>query len=71
MLTKINKTYAGLVLALTLAVASAVYAQFTLISGGTGYGYGYGYGAYGEAYHDEVKPVKGWRKLLDKFKKNS
>lgn len=44
MLTKINKTYTGLVLALTLAVASAVYAQFTLISGGTGYGYGYGYG---------------------------
>lgn len=36
-----------------------------------GYGYGYGYGAYGEAYHDEVKPVKGWRKILDKFKKNS
>jgi hypothetical protein len=35
------------------------------------YGYGYGYGTYGEAYHDEVKPKKGWRKIIDKLKKNS
>jgi capsular exopolysaccharide synthesis family protein len=38
---------------------------------GYGYGYGYSYGAYGEAYHDEAQPKSGWRKLLDKFKKNS
>ncbi len=44
MLTKINKTYAGLALALALAISSALYAQFTLVNGGTGYGYGYGYG---------------------------
>ncbi len=41
----LNKTYAGLALALTLAVSSAVYAQFSLVNGGGGYGYGFGYGA--------------------------
>jgi capsular exopolysaccharide synthesis family protein len=38
---------------------------------GYDYGYGYGYGIYGEAYHDEVRPKKGWRKIIDKLKKNS
>jgi peptidoglycan hydrolase-like protein with peptidoglycan-binding domain len=44
MFNKINKTYAGLALALTLAISSAAYSQFSLINGGGGYGYGYGYG---------------------------
>jgi capsular exopolysaccharide synthesis family protein len=37
---------------------------------GYGYGYGYGYGAYGEAYHDDVVEFKGWKKVLNKWKKN-
>jgi hypothetical protein len=44
MFNKINTTYAGLALALTLAISSAVYSDFTLTNGGTGYGYGTGYG---------------------------
>ena len=38
---------------------------------GYGYGYGYGYGAYGESYHDEVKPKTSWEKIVGKFKKSS
>lgn len=44
MFQKMNKTYAGLALALTLAISSAAYSQFSLVSGGGGYGYGFGYG---------------------------
>ena len=34
-----------------------------------GYGYAYGYGVYGEGYHDEVIELKGWKKLISKFKR--
>lgn len=42
---KINKTVLGVAAATAMAFASVVYAEFSLINGGSGYGYGYGYGA--------------------------
>ena len=36
---------------------------------GYGYAYAYGYGVYGEGYHDEVIELKGWKKLISKFKR--
>ena len=37
---------------------------------GYGNGYGYGYGVYGEAYHDDVEEIKGWKKIFSKFQRN-
>jgi hypothetical protein len=44
MMNKTKALYAAIVLTIGLAFASAVYAEFALVGGGTGFGYGYGYG---------------------------